>query len=65
MDKPISVLPLSLLVVRELQSRGYHTLVDLEGLDALQAIAIPGMNGRQWQIICKALRRKPFPDLSE
>lgn len=65
MDKPISVLPLNPLLVRELQFRGYHTLSDLDRLDALQAIAIPGMNGRQWQIVCKALRREPFPDLSD
>ncbi|MBW6426087.1 hypothetical protein KX729_32500 [Rhizobium sp. XQZ8] len=65
MEKMISALGLNHALVRELQIRGFHTLADIKALSALNAIGFKWMNGREWQVICNALGRKPFPDLSD
>ncbi|MBW6425536.1 hypothetical protein KX729_29420 [Rhizobium sp. XQZ8] len=64
MEKKISAIGLNHALLRELQIRGFHTLADLRELSALDAVRIKWMNGRQWQVICEALGRKPFPDLA-
>ncbi|PND29088.1 hypothetical protein [Sinorhizobium sp. M4_45] len=49
-------------LLAELDQRGYEVVEDMQHLSAVEMLRIPGMGGRDYREIAKALGREPFPD---
>ncbi|MFQ6186606.1 hypothetical protein ACLMJV_32650 [Sinorhizobium meliloti] len=49
-------------LLADLHQFGYEVVEDMQHLSAVEMLRIPGMGGRDYREIAKALGRQPFPD---
>ncbi|WP_074072204.1 hypothetical protein [Rhizobium gallicum] len=65
MDTKLADLKLKPWLLTELNQRGYQVAGDIRHLSPAEALRIPGMGGRDWQKVAKALGRDPYPNLKK
>ncbi|RWJ21149.1 MAG: hypothetical protein EOR27_24125 [Mesorhizobium sp.] len=65
MNTKLADLKLKPWLLAELNQLGYEVTGDMQHLSAVEALRIPGMGGRDWQKIAKALGRDPYPNLKK
>ena len=65
MNTKLADLKLKPSLLTELNQLGYEVTGDLQHLSAAEALRIPGMGGRDWRVIAKALGRDPYPNLKK
>jgi DNA-directed RNA polymerase alpha subunit len=63
MDTKLAELKLTPWVLTELNQHGYEVIGDMQHLSAAEILRIPGVGGRDWRKIAKALGRDPYPGL--
>lgn len=61
MSTKLEDLKLKPYLLVELNQRGYEVVGDMQHLSAVEMLRIPGMGGRDYREIAKALGREPFP----
>ena len=62
MDTKLADLKLTPWVLTELNQHGYEVIGDMQHLSSVEILRIPGVCGRDWRKIAKALWREPYPD---
>ncbi|MCO6423856.1 hypothetical protein JT737_19305 [Sinorhizobium meliloti] len=65
MDTKLADLKLKPWLLAELKQLGYEVVGDMQHLSAVELLRIPGMGGRCYRKIAKALGREPFPGLKK
>lgn len=65
MSTKLEDLKLKPYLLTELNQRGYEVVQDMQHLSAVEMLRIPGMGGRCYRKIAKALGREPFPGLKK
>ncbi|WP_082478100.1 MULTISPECIES: hypothetical protein [unclassified Rhizobium] len=60
METRLSELRLKPWLLMELNQRGYETAVDMAHLSSEECLRIPGMGGRDWRKVAKAMGREPY-----
>ncbi|RVE86541.1 hypothetical protein [Sinorhizobium meliloti] len=65
MDTKLANLKLRPWLLRELNMIGHEMVGDLQHMPSAELLRIPGMSGRDWRKIAKALGRDPFPVLKK
>ncbi|WP_026168579.1 hypothetical protein [Sinorhizobium meliloti] len=61
MSTKLEDLKLKPYLLAELNQCGYEVVEDMQHLSAVEMLRIPGMGGRDYREIAKAVGREPFP----